>query len=379
MTPHQEPFDGTWQQRCRTWAAAAGSDGGHDLAHIERVVATAERLAKIEGAERAVVLPAAWLHDVVLVDKRSPQRAQASRMSADKAVALLAEAGYPTGYLNAIHHAIAAHSWSANIPCTTLEAQIVQDADRLDSLGAIGVSRCLMLGGEWQRALYDPQDPLAQQRGLDDIEFVLDHFFTKLRGLPATMGTAAAQAEGLRRWQWMAEYLQQLMHEIGRPVPPLLAAPLASAKAPWRFGCIDEVLAVSHNMPEFHQPYGADEYQRRLQQPHCIQIAQVADKAAGFMVSYAQPDAPETLYLWMSGVLPMYRGCGLATAMLTGLLQWATAQGYQRVTVKSRNRYAAKVRLLLAHGFAIEAVTPLSLERHPADDGHCLHLSKTLR
>ncbi|WP_028116589.1 HD domain-containing protein [Ferrimonas senticii] len=209
-------FSKQWQQRCRDWAAAAGSDGAHDLSHIERVVVTAERLAIREGADLAVVLPAAWLHDVVLIDKRDPRRNQASQLSADKAVELLAAAGYPSEYLDAIHHAIAAHSWSANIACQSLEAQVVQDADRLDALGAIGLSRCLMLGGQWGRDLYDPQDPLANQRPLDDDRFNLDHFFIKLNKLPATMGTAAGRAEGQRRWQFMQHYVDTLMAELGQ-------------------------------------------------------------------------------------------------------------------------------------------------------------------
>ncbi|MBY5993377.1 HD domain-containing protein [Ferrimonas balearica] len=209
------PFDATWQQRCRDWAAAAGSDGAHDLAHIQRVVATAAQLGREEGANLAVILPAAWLHDAVLVDKRDPRRSQASQLSADKAVALLEEAGYPAEHLSAIHHAIMAHSWSAGIAPETLEARIVQDADRLDALGAIGLSRCLMLGGQWGRTLYDPADPFGERREWDDNRFNLDHLYIKLRHLPEQLNTDAGRAEGARRWAWMQGYLDQLAHELG--------------------------------------------------------------------------------------------------------------------------------------------------------------------
>ncbi|MBY6187518.1 HD domain-containing protein [Marinobacter hydrocarbonoclasticus] len=208
-------FDSAWQQRCRDWAAAAGSDGAHDLTHIERVVATATRLGCEARANLDVILPAAWLHDVVLVDKRDPRRSQASVLSADKAVELLAEAGYPSQYLEAIHHAIAAHSWSAGIEPTSLEAQIVQDADRLDALGAIGLSRCLMLGGQWNRALYHDADPLGQSREWDDNQYNLDHLFIKLQHLPGQLRTDAGRAEGERRWAWMQGYLDQLALELG--------------------------------------------------------------------------------------------------------------------------------------------------------------------
>ncbi|MBY5922752.1 HD domain-containing protein [Ferrimonas balearica] len=208
-------FDTHWQQRCREWAAAAGSDGAHDLTHIERVVATATRLGQEANANLDVILPAAWLHDVVLVDKRDPRRNQASLLSADKAVILLGEAGYPAEHMEAIHHAIVSHSWSAGIEPTTLEAQIVQDADRLDALGAIGLSRCLMLGGQWNRALYHDADPLGQSRDWDDNQYNLDHLFIKLQHLPDQLRTDAGRAEGQRRWAWMQGYLDQLALELG--------------------------------------------------------------------------------------------------------------------------------------------------------------------
>ncbi|MBY6096591.1 HD domain-containing protein [Ferrimonas balearica] len=208
-------FSSDWQQRCRQWAAAAGSDGAHDLTHIERVVATATRLGQQANANLDIILPAAWLHDVVLVDKRDPRRSQASQLSADKAVALLAEAGYPTQLLDAIHHAIASHSWSAGIEPTSLEAQIVQDADRLDALGAIGLSRCLMLGGQWNRELYHAGDPLGHQRDWDDNQYNLDHLFIKLQHLPGQLRTEAGRIEGQRRWAWMQGYLDQLAIELG--------------------------------------------------------------------------------------------------------------------------------------------------------------------
>ncbi|GAA5187079.1 HD domain-containing protein [Ferrimonas gelatinilytica] len=211
------PFNRQWRLQCQRWAEAAGSDGAHNLAHIQRVVVTAQRLGQQAGAELAVILPAAWLHDVVLIDKRDPRRSQASLLAADKAVSLLTEHGYPRQYLDAIHHAIAAHSWSAGIEPTTLEAQIVQDADRLDALGAIGLARCLMLGGEFGNQLYHSEDPLASSRPLDDGQYCLDHFFTKLRHLPGQLRTEAGRQEGAKRWALMQTFIDRLQQEIAQP------------------------------------------------------------------------------------------------------------------------------------------------------------------
>nr|MCU0650475.1 HD domain-containing protein [Gemmatimonadaceae bacterium] len=132
--------------RSRAHVATLPGDAAHDHCHVWRVVATAERLAAIEGARLDVVRPAAWLHDCVVVPKDAPHRARASRLAADEAVRLLAAWGFGALPLDEIAHAIAAHSFSAGIAPRTLEARVVQDADRLDALGAIGLARCLALG-----------------------------------------------------------------------------------------------------------------------------------------------------------------------------------------------------------------------------------------
>ena len=193
---------------------ANGSDPAHDMGHIRRVVANARRLAAAEGAEMAVVLPAAWLHDCVVLPKDSPQRAEASRMAAEQAGRYLREEGYQAGYIPAIEHAITAHSFSAGIPPQTLEAKIVQDADRLDALGAIGIARTLLLGGIMGKPLYDADEPLPLTRVPDDRQNVIDHFYVKLLKLSDMMHTAAGREEGRRRTRLMTTYLEELGREL---------------------------------------------------------------------------------------------------------------------------------------------------------------------
>lgn len=190
-------------------------DPAHDIAHIKRVVTSGIALAKQEKADLSIVLPACWLHDCVNVPKKSPLRNQGSILSADKAIEFLKEIGYPSHTFDAIHHAISAHSFSANITTTTLEADVVQDADRLDALGAIGLSRCLMLGATWGSQLYNPIDPFAKDRKLDDKNFCIDHFYVKLKGLVNTMKTPSGLLEAEKRWQFMQLFLNQLGHEAG--------------------------------------------------------------------------------------------------------------------------------------------------------------------
>ena len=164
--------------------------------HLERVVATAMKLAAEEGARLEIVLPAAWLHDCVHVAKDSPDRPRASRLAAEHAVRFLEAAGYPAAWLPDIRHAIEAHSYSAGIPPRTVEAKVVQDADRLDALGAVGLARCIAVGAALGRPLYEPDDPFCRSRAPDDSGASVDHFYTKLLMLADTMQTARGPARG---------------------------------------------------------------------------------------------------------------------------------------------------------------------------------------
>lgn len=191
------------------------SDPAHDITHVKRVVQNTVILTKAENGNAAISIPAAWLHDCVSVAKDSPLRKQASKLAADEAVRFLESIRYSAELLPKIHHAIEAHSFSANLPTQTLEARIVQDADRLEAVGAIGIARCFLTGGSMGTPLYEPSDPFADDRELDDKSFTLDHFYCKLLGLADTMKTEAGKAEAIRRTDYMKAFLQQLGMEIG--------------------------------------------------------------------------------------------------------------------------------------------------------------------
>ncbi len=207
-----------WERRFEAFVERRlkGADPAHDLAHVRRVVAAARRLAEGEGADLAVVVPAAWLHDCVSVPKDSARRRAASTEAAALAASFLGDAGYPAASIPAVRHAIEAHSFSAQIAPESLEAKVVQDADRLDALGAIGIARCLMVGGSLGLALHHPDAPFPERREPDDGRYVLDHFYVKLLKLPDTMQTRAGRAEARRRAGFMEDYLRRLRDEIGR-------------------------------------------------------------------------------------------------------------------------------------------------------------------
>ena len=190
------------------------ADAAHDINHIKRVVKNVIYLTDIEEANSLVTLASAWLHDCVAVAKDSPLRSQGSRMAAEAATQFLAGIDYPEELLPEVFHAIEAHSYTANIPTRTLEAAVVQDADRLDSLGAIGIARCLLVGGRLNRPLISHNDPFCDDRNPDDGLYTIDHFYAKLFKLPATMKTQAGRKEAQRRADLMQRYLDDLRQEI---------------------------------------------------------------------------------------------------------------------------------------------------------------------
>lgn len=210
-----------WASRFEVFLGRDGGygDAAHDLGHVRRVVAAANDLAVSENADPDVVFAAAWLHDCVAVPKDSPDRAMGSRWAAAAAAEYLAGEDWDAGRIAAIAHAIEAHSFTASIEPRTIEAKVVQDADRLDALGAHGLARCLMLAGSWKSKLVHPTDPWAEHRELDDTKFAVDHFFAKLLKLPERMTTKAGRIEGNRRAEVLKGFVRELARERGEASP----------------------------------------------------------------------------------------------------------------------------------------------------------------
>jgi len=191
-----------------------GLDGSHDIGHFRRVWRLSQEIAAREGGDLEVLAAAAWFHDLVNPPKDSPDRKRASTLSAEAAAPILDEQGFPMAKLPAVQHAIAAHSFSAGITPETLEAKILQDADRLDALGAIGIARTFYVAGRMDSSLFDPEDPLATTRTSDDRAFALDHFETKLFRIAERLNTAAARDLAEQRVSYMRAFVSTLVDEI---------------------------------------------------------------------------------------------------------------------------------------------------------------------
>jgi len=215
-----EHFLADWEARFAGYIREHGSltDGSHDLGHFQRVWKAARAINREEGgvADELVLLAAAYFHDWISLPKNHPQRREASRLSAERAVELLTGVfvDFPAEKVEGVRHAIHAHSFSAAVAARTPEAKILQDADRMEALGAIGLARVFYTAGQMNQPLFDDEDPLAERRQPDDQRFSLDHFQVKLLRLPATMNTATGRRLAESKADYLREFLTKISAEI---------------------------------------------------------------------------------------------------------------------------------------------------------------------
>jgi uncharacterized protein len=207
-----------WQNRFDAWLQHhyTQADAAHDATHFRRVWQTAQHLVMGEVADERVILAACYFHDIVSLPKNHPQRHNASRMAAQRALAILETdfPDFPASCYEGVAHAIEAHSFSAGIVPLTMEAKIVQDADRLEALGAIGLARVFAVSGALGVALFDGNDPFADQRELDDKAWALDHFRTKLLALPQTMQTEKGRQLARHNADYLVHFMAKLAAEL---------------------------------------------------------------------------------------------------------------------------------------------------------------------
>lgn len=207
-----------WQHRFEGWLEQnhATDDSAHDISHFRRVWMTAQKLMGDQAVDPLVILTACYFHDVVSLPKNHPQRSHSSRLAALKTRDILRRdfPDFPVEAYAAVEHAIEAHSFSAGIAPATHEAKIVQDADRLEALGAIGLARVFAVSGALGVPLFDAVDPFADARELNDAAYALDHFQTKLLRLPETMQTPAGRDLAQHNADFLIHFMAKLSAEL---------------------------------------------------------------------------------------------------------------------------------------------------------------------
>ena len=181
---------------------------GHDFLHTKRVVRNAYELSESEGGDLFVIILAALVHDVD--DKKLDVDRKGEFYYGRK---ILLSAGLDDKLTDVISDIVSSVSFSDGKECSSKEAMIVQDADRLDALGAVGIARCFAYGGNKKRQIYSLED--FEGNNMFSGTSSLSHFYTKLLKLENLMKTDTAKVYAHRRTAFMKLYLKEFYNEIG--------------------------------------------------------------------------------------------------------------------------------------------------------------------
>jgi uncharacterized protein len=196
---------------------ARSHEPAHDFFHVERVVANARAIARGEGASAEVdagAATAALLHELFTLPKNHPDSARAGDTCAEHARELLERENAPSWLTSKACAAIRDHSFSKGVLPEALETRVLQDADRLDAIGAIGLARMWATCADMKRPFYSPDDPFCVSRVPDDKLWGLDHVFKKLLAIPERLHTATARTLAQGRIAFLNAYVEQLRAEL---------------------------------------------------------------------------------------------------------------------------------------------------------------------
>lgn len=190
-------------------------DPSHDYWHAWRIMKLAERIAAEAGGDPDILVPAALFHDVVVYPKNDPRSSLSSVHSADLARRVLAGISwYPAEKIEAAARAIERCSFSKALPKESIEEHILQDADLLESLGAIAVARTFCSAGQMHRRFYDPDDPRAARRQPGSNDNALDLFPRRLFQAAGRLHTAAAKKMARRRDKFLRVFYEEFLKDI---------------------------------------------------------------------------------------------------------------------------------------------------------------------
>ena len=187
---------------------------GHDYFHTLRVYKTATGIAERENANLIIVQLAALLHDVDDI-KLSPQ----THANKDRAVAFLREHDVADATIETICNIIGEVSFRGtdSVVPQSIEGKCVQDADRLDAIGAIGIARAFAYGGSLNRVMHDPEIKpemhMTAEQYHNHISTTLNHFYEKLFLLKDLMNTATAKTIAQRREDYMQSFVSEFLNE----------------------------------------------------------------------------------------------------------------------------------------------------------------------
>jgi len=196
------------------------ADSAHDFEHILRVTKMAEHLARVEGADVEIARAAALLHDIARHEEDHGEVAMDhAAESARKAKLFMLENGADETFAARVAEAIRSHRFRGAHTPQTLEAKILFDADKLDSIGAIGVARAYAMCGALNQKLFSEPKPDAvaarwQHDATRQQHTPVDEYHVKLKHLHARLFTPTARKIAAERHAYMTEFFEQLKREV---------------------------------------------------------------------------------------------------------------------------------------------------------------------
>jgi len=184
----------------------------HDKSHVERVYNLAVRISKEENADLDVVKAAVLLHDVARAMEDEGKIEDHAIESAKMARKILEEVSFPKEKIAEVVHCIEAHRFRKGLKVESLEAKILQDADRLDIIGAIGIARVFTRGGWSNQPIHDPSIPPKEK--YDGKSFTaVNHIYEKNLKVKDTINTKTAKEIAEERHRFVEQFLDRLLKE----------------------------------------------------------------------------------------------------------------------------------------------------------------------
>ncbi len=189
-------------------------DPSHDFEHIRRVLNVAIKISKSVGADLDVVIPAALFHDTVVYRKNSPQSKNESNESAEVAASILKKTnGYPEHKIKDVETCIRQCSFTKGIVPELLEPKVLQDADLLESMGALSIMRTFSSGGQMNRSFYNHKNPFYEKNE-KDFPSGIGLFYRRLLIADTRLHTAFAKRIAKRRTSFLKKFLAQVEAEL---------------------------------------------------------------------------------------------------------------------------------------------------------------------
>ncbi|MDD8025023.1 MAG: HD domain-containing protein [Acidobacteriota bacterium] len=188
--------------------------GSHDWDHTERVLRLCLRIGRKEEADLTVLRLAAVLHDIGRAEEdRSNGRHCHAEAGAREARAILKKHGLPEETIARVVHCIETHRYRKAVRPETIEARVLFDADKLDSIGAVGIGRAFLFAGEVGARLHDPAIEVAKTEPYTREDTAYREFLIKLRRVKDRMTTAEGRRLARGRHAFMTDYFRRLNKE----------------------------------------------------------------------------------------------------------------------------------------------------------------------